>query len=495
MATATVGAPLDLRLGRIIGLSAMGIAVCLLQARAAEEPRISSPSPGAVSIAVGSAPGAAAVSVAGDGTIRVAATSISGSPQRASLFTLSLTSNGALANHATAPVGDILLNTGANNKVADVAIAPDGTIVVALEAFIPGVVNSQYGNRDLGFVVARFLPGGQPDGGFGHGGWTSTDVGQRNNHNIPHGVAVQPDGKIIVTGNSLVPYWFIMTAYSFATVRYNLDGSLDESFGDGGRVITRMGVSREDEARVALVQPDGKIVVVGSADSDLNVHCDDDPGARLLNCLGHGGRRDFALIRYLPNGHFDKSFGKDGRTGPHGIGEGSSAYHAALDTHNRVVTAGAITLVRQRPGQRGSSAPALARYTPDGNLDTSFGNSGVVQLEADGPFGEISTIAVQADDKIVALGHLRGGKCRSCSAAMRLNADGAPDKEFGDNGTLALPFDQNPFDGRGIAIQQDGKIVLAGARKLPGNQGFAIVLIRLNSDGTPDTTFGMAGTP
>ncbi len=451
---------MELRLRRGIGVSAIAVAVSLVQASAAEtpEPRISVSSPGAVSIAVGSAPGSGAVSVAHDGTIRIAATTVSGDPSRGNLATLSLTSGGALANHATAPIGDIVLNTGANNKVADVTFAPDSSIVVAAEAFAPGVVNSQYGDGTLVFVVARFLPDGRPDTGFGRGGWTLTDVAQRKNHNIPQGVAVQPDGKIIVTGNSLVSYWLIMTAYSFATVRYNVDGSLDNSFGDGGRVITRMGVSREDDAHAALVLPDGKIVVVGTADSDLNVHCEDDTFlVRLLNCAGQAGHRDFALARYLSNGQLDKSFGRDGRAGPAGLAEASAAYTATLDAHNRVVVAGTVTLAFQRPGNRGSQAPVLGRYNVDGGFDQSFGKGGVVQLEADGAFEGIAAVAIEPNDKVIVLGHLRRGKCNSCSAAMRLNVDGSADKAFAGDGMLTLPFDQNPFGGRSIAMQEDGK--------------------------------------
>ena len=443
-------------------------------------PRISSPSPGVVGIALGSATRMGAVTVQHDGTILVAATTMV-TPRRGNLIRLSLTANGTMAAHAMTQIADVDLN-----NVGDVTITSEGGIVVVGDAYAPGIVNSQYGGGALGFLVARFLPNGGPDTSFGSSGWTLTDVGQRNNHNIPHGVAVQRDGRILATGNSLVPYWLIMTAYSFATVRYNVDGSLDNTFGERGRVITRMGTSREDDAHAVLVLPDGRIVVVGTADSTQNLHC------KGLDCL-QAGRSDFSLARYLPDGQLDKSFGRNGRTGPFGLGWATTAYTAALDSHDRVLVGGFVTLSEERSNDRVhvTRAPVIVRYNTDGSLDQSFGNAGVVLLEAGGT--AITTVGVQPDAKVVAFGLLRTGKCGSCLVAIRLNADGGSDKGFADDGVFALPFPQAPPVGRGIAVQEDGKLVLAGEQHLQRGQGSAITLVRLIPDGTLDTTFGAAG--
>jgi uncharacterized delta-60 repeat protein len=364
-------------------------------ARAAgeSEPGLSVPSPGVVNIAVRSSSGPGAVSIQRDGSLVVAATTISDNPRRVTVSRFDLTSGGKLTNHATTQVGDI-----APHNVAEVTIAANGEIILAGDAYAPGVVNSQYGGSALAFLVARFSAAGKLDMSFA-GGWVLTDVGRHKNHNIAHGVVVQPDGKVIVTGNSLVPYWLIMTAYSFATVRYNTEGSLDRSFGDEGRVITRMGTSREDSANVVLLSSDGKIIVVGAADTRKNVYCE----GKFLDCL-QSARSDFALARYLPDGQLDRTFNTDGRIGPIGLGVDSAAYAATLDVHNRIVVAGSVTLAHQRPGSRGSFAPAIARYTNDGALDPAFGGSGVVQLEADGAFTRILALAAQPDGKSLLLG-------------------------------------------------------------------------------------------
>jgi uncharacterized delta-60 repeat protein len=476
--------PQTLRAGRRIGLPALAIVLSLLEARAAEPPdlQVTVPSPGTVSIAIGSASGPGALTVRPDGSMIVAATTISDNPRRGNLVRFSLTSTGALAAHAVGQIGDV-----APHEFADATITSNGDVIVVGDAYAPEVVNSQYGGGALAFLTARLLPDAKLDTGFAGSGWMLTDVGGRKNHNIAHSTAVQSDGKILVAGNSLVRYKLIMSAYSFATVRFSIDGSLDKSFGDDGRVITRMGTSREDDARVVLALPDGRITVVGTADTRQNVHCE----GKTLDCL-QAARTDFALARYLTNGKLDGAFGRNGRAGPIGLGLESAAYAATVDAQQRVIVAGTVTLAYRRPGNRGSQAPAVARYTMSGDRDQTFGTGGVVQLQADGAFGRILALAAQADGKIIAVGHLNGGKCGSCSAAIRLNADGSPDKEFGDSGLLALPFDQNPFGGRGIALQEDGKFVLAGQRKLGGNGGYAIVVSRMNANGTPDPTFGAA---
>jgi uncharacterized delta-60 repeat protein len=461
---------------------AVALAPCPCQAAEPFEPRVTSPSPGLVSIALGQVVRVGALAVRDDGTILIAATAKAG-PRRGHLLSFELTTNGAMTKHTSTQIADVDLNS-----VGDVTFTSKGEIVVVGDAYAPGIVNSQYGGGALAFLVARFLPDGRPDTSFGSGGWVITDVGKRNNHNIPHGVTVRRDGKILATGNSLVPYWLVMTAYSFATVRYNADGSLDGGFGEAGRVITRMGTSREDNANSVLVLSDGRTVVVGTADSTQNVHCE----GSFLDCL-QAGRSDFSLARYLANGQLDKSFGRNGRTGPFGLGWATTAYTAALDSHDRVLVGGFVTLSEDRSKDRFTvtRAPAIARYNVDGSLDHSFGNAGVVLLKPGG--AAITAVAVQEDAKIVAVGQLRAGKCGSCLVAIRLNADGGSDKGFAEDGVFTLPFRQGPV-GRGIAQQNDGKLVLLGEQPLQSGQGSAMMIVRMNLDGALDPTFGTAGT-
>jgi uncharacterized delta-60 repeat protein len=469
--------------GRLLtmgGLSAIGIGVFVSTARAVEPPNptISSPSPGVVSIALGRAYGKVAIAVRHDGSILVAAAAASSDRQRVTLSLLGLASDGGLVTHETGDNGDGSLRSV---DISDVTITPEGRIVVVGAAHESGAGDRQ------SFLVARFLPDGKPDVGFAEKGWLLTDVGKRHDHNMARSVAVQLDGKIVTAGISLVPYWAIGTAYSFSAVRYNTDGSLDTNFGDGGRVITRMGASREDDASAALILRDGKIIVAGTADTYQNMDC----GAGSLNCFGFAGSPDFALARYLPNGQLDRSVGQSGRTRPIGQHrEGSvAAQAAALDTQDRIVAAGSANLSYRAVGKSASLAPVFARYDAAGNLDNTFGKDGVAELEPSGAIAGIYAIAVQSDDKIIAVGRLRVGKCGACSGAIRLSPNGSLDKGFANSGVFALPFEQNRLEGHSIAVQEDGKLMLWGERAA------TIVLIRLNSDGKPDTTFGATRAP
>ena len=133
---------------------------------------------------------------------------------------------------------------------ARVAIQPDGKIVAA-------GYSDAGGNRD--FALVRYNADGSLDTTFGGGGKVLTDFGAASDDDAVR-VALQPDGKIVVAGYSERP-----RHCDFALVRYNADGSLDPSFGAGGKVLTDLGDSSDDDGRAVAIQPDGKIVAAGSA--------------------------------------------------------------------------------------------------------------------------------------------------------------------------------------------------------------------------------------
>ena len=408
-----------------------------------------------------------------DGTIALAVSARIAGSGRALL--LRITPDGRLADHPATVVGDI------TSTASNVAVAPDNRIVLIGSGYAPRAAANEQSRAD--FMVARFLPDGTPDRGFAREGWTLTDVGELKDHDEPYAIAVQPDGKIVVTGSSNVRYWLIMRAYSFATVRYDRDGSLDKSFGDRGRAITRMGVSREDRANTILIQPDGKIVVGGSADS---------------NRADRNSAADFALARYLPDGRLDASFGDSGRAGSTGLGVLSNILSTtALDTSGRIVVGGKTTVSNDRPRSQSSAfAPLLARYAGNGSLDRSFGKSGFVMLDP-GPLvlaaersddEKISSVAIDSQGRIVAVGNVRHKECGLCAAVLRFNPDGGLDPSFAAAGFFLMPF----AHGYRVVIQRDGKLLVMGAELYRPGQKAGIVLLRLTPDGTPDPTFGPA---
>src|SRR5438105_6814395 len=166
------------------------------------------------------------------------------------------------------------------NEVTNVAPQPDGNIVV-VAALADFKIASQV------FGVLRYLSDGTLDPNFGTGGVVRTAVTTGYNH--PYSVAIQPDGKIVVAGSAGIPS---NSTDEIAVVRYNSNGTLDQSFGEGGKVTTVLFGFR-DVANVVLLQPDGKILIGGLA----------------VECFGSACPHDTAVVRYNPDGSLDGTFG------------------------------------------------------------------------------------------------------------------------------------------------------------------------------------------
>jgi uncharacterized delta-60 repeat protein len=186
-----------------------------------------------------------------------------------------------------------------------------------------------------------------------------------------HAVAVQQDSKIVVIGEN------DQTDSSFALARYNLNGTLDSSFGTGGKVTTLLSASQNGVARGVVIQPDGKIVVAGYA--------------------GAGSHHLFALARYQPSGSLDSSFGTGGKVTTD-LGNNALANSVALTADGHIVVAGSL----DETGPTSDSLFAVVRYNSDGSLDTTFNSTGIVTTK----FGTVNAAAnkvlVQPDGRIVA---------------------------------------------------------------------------------------------
>jgi len=237
-------------------------------------------------------------------------------------------------------------------------------------------------------------------------------------------------------------------------------GDLDPSFGDAGTVLTDFGSGSNDYVNALVIQTDGKIVVAGSSD-----------GA-------------FALARYLPNGALDPSFGSNGTVlTDFGFGSGSEDYPSALalQPDGKIVVAGYSIA-------GGSHDFALARYLSNGTLDPSFSGDGTVLTN----FGSGSTdlayaLVIQTDGKIVVAGSSDGA-----FALARYLPNGALDPSFGSNGTVTTAFDSSVnAAATDLALQPDGKIVVAGYSDGSGSYDFA--LARYLPTGALDPSFSGDG--
>lgn len=301
-------------------------------------------------------------------------------------------------------------------QASAVVAQPDGILVAA------GTAPTASSGRAR-FALARYRPDGLLDRGFGRKGLVRTSFGTQPAAAVA--LAIQTDGKLVAAGaladDSL--------SLDFAVVRYNPDGSLDPSFGLGGRVVTDLGSS--DLLTALAVQPDGRIVAAGHS---------------VVSALV----RDFALVRYNPDGSLDPSFGSGGRVLTHGAFPNA----LALQPDGKIVVAGVV-------GPPSGGGVALIRYNPDGSLDPSFGSGGRVLTDF-AKFDGARSLVLQADGKLVAAGF---SSPRSVGppqfALQRYNVDGSPDLTFGTAGEAFSSF-RGFVSGAALALQADGKLVAAG---------------------------------
>ena len=283
------------------------------------------------------------------------------------------------------------------------------------------------------FTLRRYTPSGALDTTFGSGGQVTTSIGA--GADVAYAVAIQSDGKIVVAGSRPSAN----RGSNFALVRYRPTGALDTTFGSRGKVTTDFGIS-DDVAYAIVIQPDGKIAVGGYRQVGSNF--------------------DFALARYGPSGALDPTFGSGGKVITP-IGTGFDAAHAlAIQPDGKIVAGGA-----------GAYDFAMARYTPTGALDPTFGSGGKVTTDIS-PFGGVAVgMALQPDGKIVLAGRAFTVSVVEGFALARYAPKGELDPTFGSGGTVTTSSPTGGSSGaRGVAIQSDGKIVAAGS----GGDGFMV---------------------
>ena len=325
------------------------------------------------------------------------------------------------------------------NSVSDylfaVAIQSDGKIVAA---------RSTSGTAVL---LARFNADGSLDQAFGTNGSVETTFGDQSA--AGSAIVVQADGKIIVVGVSGAgPY---SELNDFALVRYNSDGSLDQSFGSGGKVKTHFpGVDNTGSSATSVaLQSDGKLVVGGSyKKNDRTPH-------------------QFALARYNSNGTLDSSFGQAGKAMTRlGLGDAYS-FGIAVQSNGRIVLAGYSTTTLDHDF-------SLVAYTANGMLDSTFGNGGSVTTDFSGATDDIAyAMTMQSDGKLVVAGRT-GDYPQNDFAVARYSSDGQLDQTFGVGGKVVSDFSSidQAYD---VALDSNGKIVLAGVAFANGaNFDFAV---------------------
>lgn len=341
-----------------------------------------------------------------------------------------------------------------------VVARPDGRVVLV------GSLEADHGSD---FALAQLTTGGALDSTFGGDGRVTTS-GLASNTADDTAVALlkQADGKLIAVGQR-----HVSDGHGVAAARYNADGSLDATFGDGGRATATFAAGVVFYVRDAALLADGKVLVAGS---------------RYV-----GGEPDrFAFVRFLADGTLDEAFGIGGLLvtplAPAALAEYLSS--VAVQPDGKVVAAGAVyggldyDLV-------------VVRYNSDFTLDESFGTGGIFALDLDGPGNGSSheypiDLTVQPDGRIVVAASV-SALSGSGLAVVRLSSAGVPDEGFGTNGVAFLGLGQfYVYHGGGsLAVQADGRIVVA-ANGSDGMETFGF-LVRLTGQGEADGTFDADG--
>ncbi|ROM65551.1 calcium-binding protein [Pseudomonas brassicacearum] len=324
-------------------------------------------------------------------------------------------------------------------------------------------------------------------------------------------IVIQPDGKILVGGYTEYLAWGYPGApgeesYGYeqnhSVIRLNADGSLDTSFHEGGVDSIPAAIAPASRYELTAVQPDGKVLIAIALDTGVQVERFNSDGTRDAT-FGQNGAitvgisHEFKDIDLTANtdGTFQVSargfdqatvtrIGNDGTYvdgfGNHGVltvNIPEDAYYNGGISTAVQADGGVVVGAAYNAAGVGDPTYALQRFNPDGQPDTQFGDDGVLYLSSAMGFGEDSVVTVQADGKIIVMGH---GEGSTLATVARLNADGSFDTGFGSNGTVTFEAD-TPV---ALTVQGDGKILAAGT----SNGDFSV--IRLNADGSVDTRFG-----
>jgi uncharacterized delta-60 repeat protein len=334
-----------------------------------------------------------------------------------------------------------------------VAIQSDGKIIVGGATF-PNFLFDETSD----FALARYNRNGTLDTNFGSGGKVTTAFGAGSSEAVT-GIAIQADGRIVAGG-----YSDSSGSGDFALARYNGDGTLDTSFGNGGKVTTDFNRGSAEGASAIALRPDGKIVLAGFS----NV----------------SGTHNFALARYNSNGTLDTSFGNGGEVTPD-FG-GSDLLALALDRKGRIIAIG------RSDQASGNTDFALARFESEGRLDVSFGSGGEVTTDFGDTVDVALAVLIQRNGKIVAIGaSYQSPGVDGDFALARYNTQGTLDTSFGNGGKVTTDFSGSLDVAEAAAPETDGKIIVAGQSDAAGSGDFAVA--RYDSHGVLDATFGSGG--
>lgn len=311
------------------------------------------------------------------------------------------------------------------------------------------------------FAIVRYDEDGSLDDTFGGVGRIVTDLGGAGFDDTVNAVAIQPNDKIVVVGTTAVDAVTPAGTADFAVARYDTDGALDTGFGGGDGYVT-IDFGGDDSGNGVAIDSNGDIAVVGST---------------------HSTGTDFAVAKLDSSGALDSSFDVDGLVTTDINGGGDAASAVVFDPDHKILAVGAGAGASNRDF-------ALTRYDSDGGLDTSFDGDGKVSTNGT---DRARAVVIDDDDDIVVAGSYFNIQTRNTDFGLaRYSSNGALDPSFGPDGTgkLNVPM-RDGGQAEGLALDSAGHILAGGFASNGSDRDFA--LARFESDGTLSTTFGTGG--
>ncbi len=325
-------------------------------------------------------------------------------------------------------------------------------------------------------AVKRFNADGTPDETFGTDGKVLIPIGGEY-ENEYNSIRIVANNKILIRANSFTltitgtfPFQNYIRTYDYALIRLNQNGSPDETFGPGGIQVYDFGLAESGWGMD--IQTDNKIVLGGTSYETNSVD-------------------KFAVSRYWPDGSKDTGFGDGGQIiVSHGVNTQGKVFVIKIQPDGKIIAAGRCFT----QGESGDHF-ALLRLNSDGSLDDTFGNNGKIVTQFEGGGSTIFDLQLLPDGKILAIGtYFFNGDSNQKVAVAKYNANGSLDTSYNADGkmVIAVGSDDAPVD---FAFSSEafpnGELMVVGMTRY-NNQSHAFML-KLNEDGTPDSTFGSDG--
>jgi uncharacterized delta-60 repeat protein len=417
---------------------------------------------------------ATAVAVQADGKVVLAGQADDGSSSNFEVVRLNVdgTTDTTFGNAGTVLVA---FTSATSEQVSSLAIDANGKILVAGTATTTGSDQS----TDTQFAVARLNADGSLDTTFNNGGTQTIEVGGQSPLRGSTATDVSLDSLVLQTNGKILLAGTVYTRSTFQTgnaeqlvvARLLANGQADANYGSGGMAMLNLDAATTSAVASAALalQADGKAVLAATTGSPATADVD--------------AADNFSVMRLTTSGQIDSTFGSGGKVSfAFGTNLDNEVAALVVQADGKLVVGG-MTAADFSPAANPDFA--LARLTADGQLDTTFNSTGkqTVAFDLGGLKADrLSALAIQDDGKILAAGSAVTGTVSqglttqpsTHFAIARLQADGTPDQTFGSDGQTDFGFEIGGFkDDRAtaVALQPDGKLVVAGAAGVDGGGG------------------------